>query len=131
MLPGLAHVRIFGSKISSWILQDERKSKLSNKAWTGRYAGHADNDSTRLILDKSTNLAFPRGQSDVRECLTSTDFMSSNPESVLDHGSCIDYFVQLPQPFQDSMSTNDKAQLMTHTAMYDAEDHETLSITSV
>mmetsp|Transcript_46180 Transcript_46180/g.86178 ORF Transcript_46180/g.86178 Transcript_46180/m.86178 type:complete len:118 (+) Transcript_46180:1-354(+) len=55
----------------------------------------------------------------------------SSPDPVLDDGSFIDYFVHLPQPFQDCMPEDGKAQLMTHAAWYDAEDHETVSILSV
>lgn len=74
---------------------------------------------------------------DVRECIDSTaNCMSYMYDHVLDEviyddGSFIDYFVQLPQPFQNSMPEDVKARLMTHAAWFDAEDHETVSISSV
>lgn len=43
----------------------------------------------------------------------------------------MDYFVQLPKPFQGAMPVDGKVQLMTHATWYYAEDYETVSITSV
>lgn len=77
--------------------------------------GHADNDYMCLILDEFTNRVFHRGRTDVRECLDSTaDCISSVPDPILDDVSCIDYSVQLPQPFQDLMPEDGNAQPMTH-----------------
>lgn len=85
-----------------------------------------------LILDESTYGVFHRGRTDVRKRLESTaDCMSYVLDPVLDDESLIDYFVQLPQPFQDAMPADGKAQLMTHVACYDANDHETVSLISV
>lgn len=96
------------------------------------YVGYTDNDSMFLMLDESTNRVFHRGRTDVRECLNiAADCMSSTPDPVLNDGSSIDYVVQLPQPFQDSMSEGGKAQVMAHAAWHDAEHHEAVSILSV
>lgn len=66
VLPELPNIRILGPKIGAWIPLEEYKSKLSNKSWTGRYVGHADNDSLCSILDESTNHVFHRRRTDER-----------------------------------------------------------------
>lgn len=84
-----------------------------------------------LILDESTNRDFHRGRTDVCECLNSTaDYMYSIPDPILDDGSFIEYFVQLPHPFMDSVPEDGKAHLITHAVWNDMEDREAISILS-
>lgn len=57
--------------------------------------------------------------------------MSSIPDHEPDDDSYKDHFVQLSQPFQDSMLKEGKSLIMTRAALYDAEGHETISMLSV